>query len=243
MAATFRSEVTGMPPYAWAAGAASAVSRVVSWRKISSRLIPICCRPTSAWPPADDGPAPAPRARRGPTRTRPRRPGRRRATPRPCTARTPGTARSVAASAPSSPRASTRRTPAPEQPAGQVLGRVLGDHPALVDDHHPAAGHRDLGQDVGREHDRVAAGERADQLAGLDDLLRVEAGRRLVEDQHVGVVQDRLGEADALPVALRQLVDQRRLHVADPALLDRVVDARLALGLRGTPLMRAQKSR
>ena len=42
------------------------------------------------------------------------------------------------------------------------------------------------------------AGETLDQVAGLHDLLRVEAGGRLVEDQHLGVVQDRLGQPDAL---------------------------------------------
>ena len=44
-----------------------------------------------------------------------------------------------------------------------------------------------------------------DQLAGLDDLLGVEARRRLVQDQHVRVVEDGLGEADALAVALGEL--------------------------------------
>ena len=76
---------------------------------------------------------------------------------------------------------------------------------ALVDDDDALAGLRDLGQDVRAEDDRVVAGEAPDQLARLDDLLRVEAGGRLVEDQHVGVVNQRLGEADALPVALREL--------------------------------------
>ena len=66
----------------------------------------------------------------------------------------------------------------------------------------------DLGQDVRAQDDRVIAGELLDQLARLDDLLRVEAGGRLVEDQHVGVVDQRLREADALPVALRQLAAQ-----------------------------------
>ena len=54
----------------------------------------------------------------------------------------------------------------------------------------------------------MIAGELLDELARLDDLLRVEAGRRLVEDQHVRVVDERLRQADALPVALRQLAAQ-----------------------------------
>ena len=48
---------------------------------------------------------------------------------------------------------------------------------------------------------------RADQRAHLVLLVRVEAVGRLVEDQHLGIVQDRLREADAPPIALRQRVD------------------------------------
>ena len=57
----------------------------------------------------------------------------------------------------------------------------------------------------------------ADQLARLADLRRVEAGGRLVEDQHRRVVQQRVGQADALAVALRQRADQLPAHVAQPA--------------------------
>ena len=55
------------------------------------------------------------------------------------------------------------------------------------------------------------------QLAGLDDLLGVEAGGGLVEDQDVGVVDDGLGEADALPVAFGELADQLVADVAEGA--------------------------
>ena len=77
----------------------------------------------------------------------------------------------------------------PAQPGGQVVRRVFGHHAALVDDHHALAGLRDLGQDVRAQDDRVIAGQLLDQLAGLDDLLRVEARGRFVEDQDVGVVE------------------------------------------------------
>ena len=99
------------------------------------------------------------------------------------------------------------RTSSPSRAAAirQVVGRVDGHDLALVDDDDALAGLRDFGQDVRAEDDRVIAGELLDQLARLDDLLRVEAGGRLVEDQHVGVVDQRLRQADALLVALRQL--------------------------------------
>ena len=87
------------------------------------------------------------------------------------------------------------------------------------------------------------AAEALDELARLDDLLRVEAGRRLVEDQHVRVVEDRLREADALAVALRELADQLVPHVADAALLDRVRRPAALRSFAGTPLILAQKSR
>jgi hypothetical protein len=55
------------------------------------------------------------------------------------------------------------------------------------------------------ENDRVVAGELLDELACLDDLLRVEAGCRFVENQDLRVVNDCLGESDPLAVPLRQL--------------------------------------
>ena len=50
----------------------------------------------------------------------------------------------------------------------------------------------------------MIAGELLDELPRFDDLLGVEAGGRLVEDEDVGVVDQRLREADALLVALRE---------------------------------------
>ena len=111
------------------------------------------------------------------------------------------------------------------QPRRQVVGRVDRDDVALVDDDDALAGLRDLGQNVRAEDDRVIAGELLDQLARFDDLLRVEAGRRLVEDEHVGVVDERLREADALPVALRQLAAQAVRHVVDARALHHLLDA------------------
>src|SRR6185295_724623 len=103
----------------------------------------------------------------------------------------------------------------PAQTRGQVVGGVDRDDPALVDDDDALTGLRDLGQNVRAENDRVIAGELLDQLAGLDDLFRVEAGRRLVEDEDVRVVDERLREPHALPVAFRQLAAQAIRHVVD----------------------------
>ena len=93
--------------------------------------------------------------------------------------------------------------------------------PSLVDDDDALAGLTDLGKDVRAQDDRVVAAELLDQPARLDDLLRVEAGGRLVEDQHLGVVEQRLREADPLPVALRELaamaVAPRRRSASAPS--------------------------
>ena len=75
----------------------------------------------------------------------------------------------------------------------------------------------------------------ADQLPRLDDLLRVEAGGRLVEDQDVGIVDQRLRQADALPIALRELAAVPLGHVVDARAAHDVVDPRLALGRGDRP--------
>jgi hypothetical protein len=63
---------------------------------------------------------------------------------------------------------------------------------------------------------KVVAGELPDQLPRLDDLLGIETRRRLVENQHVGVVNQRLCEANALLVALGQLRAEPVRHLGDP---------------------------
>ena len=54
--------------------------------------------------------------------------------------------------------------------------------------------------------------------------MRIETGGRLVQDQDVGIVNDRLGQADALPVAFGKLADQRLPDVGDGALFRNFVD-------------------
>ena len=90
----------------------------------------------------------------------------------------------------------------------------------------------DLGKDVRAEDDRVIAGQAPDEIARLDDLLRIEAGGRLVEDQDFGVVNERLRQADALPVALRQLAAVPIGHVGDVRALHDGGDPLLAFAWR-----------
>ena len=52
------------------------------------------------------------------------------------------------------------------------------------------------------ENDRVIAAQMGYELADFDNLLRVKADRRLVEDKQLGVADKRLSDTDALLIAL-----------------------------------------
>src|SRR5580698_8450722 len=82
----------------------------------------------------------------------------------------------------------------------QIVNGVLGDQPALINDEHGLAGLLDFGKDVRAENDGVIAGEALDEVAGFVDLFWIEAGRRLVENQDVWIVNDGLRQADALAI-------------------------------------------
>jgi hypothetical protein len=95
----------------------------------------------------------------------------------------------------------------------QVLVQALADladaaegHAlAALDDDDRIADLGQLGQDVARDEHRLAArGELAHELAELDARPRVEARRRLVEDQQRRVVEQRLGQVQPLAHALAQ---------------------------------------
>ena len=242
-----RSAVTRAPPRRAAARRRARARRrrrrvVVRCRKISSRLMPDCVQADEVEAAGDDRARElgAHVARRPRRRPRSDRRGRGRAR----TDRTPGTARSAASSAGRVTAHLQAHGARALQAVGQVVRRVLRDHPALVDDDDAPAGHRDLGQDVRGEHDGVLAAEALDQLAGLDDLLGVEAGRRLVEDQHVGVVRGSPGRgrrAGGSPWRAGRSASSRTS--ATRRLLHRLVDARALRSLPGDALDLARRSR
>ena len=93
---------------------------------------------------------------------------------------------------------------------GLAGGRRRGaDDLAAPDDADPVADRLDLAQLVGDEDDRGALRlERAHDVHQLVDLLRREHRRGLVEDQHLGVVGQRLEDLDALLHPDRQVLDE-----------------------------------
>ena len=84
-------------------------------------------------------------------------------------------------------------------PGGQRIQGVVGDEASAVQDDHAVHGLGDLGQDVaGDEHGAPFVGQAAKQIAQPADALGVEAVGRLVEDQDLGIAQQRGGEPEAL---------------------------------------------
>ena len=107
----------------------------------------------------------------------------------------------------------------------QVGDGIDGDDFAAINDDHLAAGLLHFGEDVGAEDDGVIAGETGDQLAGLTLLFRIEAGSGLIENEHGRIVNDSLGEADALPEAFGELADDGVAGLRDGAALADLLDA------------------
>ncbi len=99
------------------------------------------------------------------------------------------------------------RAPHPDaagRPRHQFGGRRLLDELAAVDDHDLVDDLLELGEDVAGEEDRPPLrGQRAKELAEPADPLRVEPVRRLVENEHLRVAEQRAGEAQALAHAER----------------------------------------
>jgi hypothetical protein len=118
----------------------------------------------------------------------------------------------------------------------QLRGRAVRDDAAAVDDDGAAARGVDFLEDVGGKHDRLALAELADQVAHLVLLVRVEAVGRLVEDQHLGLVHQRLREAGAVAVALGERVDRLVQHRGEEAALDRAERLFSSPRLRGRAL-------
>src|SRR4030095_14864494 len=119
--------------------------------------------------------------------------------------------------------AQRRDGPADPRRIGTVGSQALLEAPRLVDggdaasreDEAPAADLLALREDVAREDHRPTLAEAPDESPDLGDLLRIETGRRLIEDQDTGIAEDRLRDADPLPVALGEIADESVRDVLD----------------------------
>ena len=117
----------------------------------------------------------------------------------------------------------------------QLVERAVRDlDPAVHDDHAPGP-LLQLGQRVrGQEHGGAASAELLDGLVEGLAQRRVEAGGRLVEEEHPGLAEERLGQAEPLAHALRVGADAPVGRVGEPDPFEQRRDGgrRLALQAR-----------
>ena len=108
--------------------------------------------------------------------------------------------------------------------AGQVglepLGRVVGDHDPVVDDHHPVRHGVGLVEVVRRQHDRraVVGPQPLDLRLEVGPVLGIEARGRLVEEQEPRAVDHAEGHVEAPPLPPGQAADRA---VAEPPEVER----------------------
>ena len=104
----------------------------------------------------------------------------------------------------------------------QHLGQPAGRHqPALGQNRDAAAQRLGVAQDVRAEEHRAAAiAQPQDQRAHVAAAERIEPRHRLVEDHELGIVDERLRDADALQHALRELAQLQPPLGADADLVE-----------------------
>ena len=88
------------------------------------------------------------------------------------------------------------------------------------------------------EHRAPLGGEAAQQRAQIDARLRVEARRRLVQQQHVRVVHERAGQAEPLLLPAREHPRGRIGEVGQPDLREQSDGARRMRLVGGIPYSR-----
>ena len=81
------------------------------------------------------------------------------------------------------------------------------------------------GKNVRGKNDGVISGETFDQVAHFDDLLGIEAYRRLIKNNHIGIVNQCLGDSYALLIAAGEALDELVALVFEAGFFDGVLDA------------------
>ncbi len=115
----------------------------------------------------------------------------------------------------------------------QLLRRTGGQDLSVVHRHQPVEALGFLHVSGGDQHAHAfaARADTADQLPELVARQRVDAGGRLVEDQQVGIVDQRAAQPELLLHAAGQLARRTLGERRQPGALQQVGDAPLALGL------------
>ena len=113
----------------------------------------------------------------------------------------------------------------PARAALQIVDGIRCDHLAFVDDDDLLAGLLDFRQDMRAQNNGVIAGEALDQIARFVNLLGIEARGRFVQNKHVGIMNDGLGQPDALTIAFGEFADQLVADIGDGAALANVIHA------------------
>ena len=79
-----------------------------------------------------------------------------------------------------------------------------------MNDQHPVADGLYLGQDMGGEDHAVLLRELGDERADFANLDGIQSHRRLIEDHHIRLMENGLGDAHALLIALGEIGDEPR---------------------------------
>src|SRR5271165_2441882 len=89
------------------------------------------------------------------------------------------------------------------------VGRLAVKNDLPIMDEKDPVGHRlDLLENVGRNQNSLGPAQVPDQRPYPANLVGIEAAGGLVHDQDLGVMKQRLGHRDPLPIALRELADR-----------------------------------
>src|SRR5205809_3530415 len=117
------------------------------------------------------------------------------------------------------------------QRRNQLLGSSLGDDLAVIHDRYAIAEALGFLHVVRRQQHRPAVGaEAADDLPQLAARLRIEAGRRLIEEQQLGFAHERTGDREALLLPARKGHDARLAFLLELDEREHLVDGvRLAV--------------
>src|SRR5215218_851508 len=117
------------------------------------------------------------------------------------------------------------RDPIARRPGAERGGRALGDEAPLLDDRDAIAQRLRLVEVVRREQDRLAELlQRAHDFPRGAPRRRVEAGRRLVEEDQLGVADQREREVQAAQLTARQRARVRICLRGQPGEVEHLVD-------------------